>query len=241
VQDAKLSEFFTNKKVTLHCEGYSSPVDFLICQGYLARPEFRQILNEHELDLSSIQKTNLIELTDIHSSVLALLAEDDYRNLIIFNELKGLVSRHQRVIVFSTTVAHAALLASLATLEGIAARTVTSNTSSKDRADAISWYKATDSEPRVLINFGVLTTGFDAPKTSAALIARPTKSLVLYSQMVGRAIRGRLAGGNENAEIVTVVDTQLPGFDSPAAAFENWDDVWQEAGHEEPSDALGVN
>ncbi len=47
-----------------------------------------------------------------------------------------------------------------------------------------------------------------------ALIARPTKSLVLYSQMVGRAIRGPRAGGNREAEIVTVVDTALPGFRS---------------------------
>lgn len=79
----------------------------------------------------------------------------------------------------------------------------------------------------VLCNYGVLTTGFDAPATSAVLIARPTKSLVLYSQMVGRGIRGPLAGGNSDAEIVTVVDNNLPGFGSVASAFTNWEDVWE--------------
>jgi superfamily II DNA or RNA helicase len=59
------------------------------------------------------------------------------------------------------------------------------------------------------------------------LIARPTKSLVPYSQMVGRAIRGRRAGGNENAEIVTVVDYDLPGFGSVADACNNWEDIWE--------------
>jgi len=78
----------------------------------------------------------------------------------------------------------------------------------------------------VIVNYGVLTTGFDAPKTSAALIARPTKSLVLYSQMVGRAIRGTRAGGNMDAEIVTVTDPNLPGFGDVAEAFTNWEDVW---------------
>ena len=78
----------------------------------------------------------------------------------------------------------------------------------------------------MLVNFGVLTTGFDAPAASAALIARPTKSLVLYSQMVGRVIRGPLAGGTERCEIVTVVDTTLPGFGDVADAFMNWEDVW---------------
>ena len=72
-----------------------------------------------------------------------------------------------------------------------------------------------------------MTTGFDAPRTSAVLVARPTKSLVLYSQMVGRAIRGVKAGGNEKAEVVTVVDYQLPGFGSVADAFKNWEDVWE--------------
>jgi DNA repair protein RadD len=72
----------------------------------------------------------------------------------------------------------------------------------------------------------VLTTGFDAPKTSGAIIARPTTSLVLYSQMVGRAARGPLAGGNEHAEVATVVDTGLPGFTSLVDAFHNWEDVW---------------
>ena len=45
-------------------------------------------------------------------------------------------------------------------------------------------------------------------------------------QMLGRALRGPLAGGNEEAEIVTVVDTELPGFRDPAETFFNWEDVW---------------
>lgn len=65
------------------------------------------------------------------------------------------------------------------------------------------------------------------------MIARPTKSLVLYSQMVGRAIRGPAAGGNATAEIVTVVDTDLPGFGSVADAFVNWEDVWGNGGRGE--------
>jgi superfamily II DNA or RNA helicase len=79
----------------------------------------------------------------------------------------------------------------------------------------------------VLCNYGVLTAGFDAPQTSAAIIARPTKSLVLYSQMVGRATRGPRAGGHSDAEIVTVVDTTLPGFGEMIDAFRNWEDVWR--------------
>ena len=73
-----------------------------------------------------------------------------------------------------------------------------------------------------MCNYGVLTTGFDAPRTSAAVIGRPTLSLVLYSQMIGRALRGPKAGGNKYAEIVTAVDPEFPGFGKVEKAFRNW-------------------
>lgn len=50
---------------------------------------------------------------------------------------------------------------------------------------------------------------------------------LLYSQMVGRALRGPRVSGNARAEIVTVVDANLPGFGDVASAFTNWEDVWR--------------
>jgi superfamily II DNA or RNA helicase len=72
-----------------------------------------------------------------------------------------------------------------------------------------------------------LTTGFDAPKTNVAIIARPTKSLVLYSQMVGRAMRGKKNGGNKECNIYTVIDN-IPEFINVSHAFEYWDKSWVE-------------
>jgi len=62
---------------------------------------------------------------------------------------------------------------------------------------------------QILCNYGVLTTGFDAPKTDVVCIARPTKSPVLYSQMIGRGLRGPAVGGTENCTIVEVRDSFL--------------------------------
>ena len=42
---------------------------------------------------------------------------------------------------------------------------------------------------QVVANVGVLSTGFDLPALDTVILARPTKSLALYYQMVGRAIR----------------------------------------------------
>ena len=77
----------------------------------------------------------------------------------------------------------------------------------------------------MLINYGVLTTGFDAPNTDTVFITRPTTSVVLYSQMLGRAIRGPRNGGNERALVVDVVDN-LAGMPAENMAFNFFNHVW---------------
>ena len=101
---------------------------------------------------------------------------------------------------------------------------MTSRTRSDHRRELIRNFRDSD-EVQVLTNYGVLTTGFDAPKTNVAVVARPTNSVVLFSQMIGRAARGEKAGGNEECKVITIVD-ELPGFRSIAEAFEYWDDIW---------------
>jgi DNA repair protein RadD len=223
--DRKLAEFFAHTKVSLDVPGFSDPVDFLVRQGFLADPSFRQI-EYLPTNLSTFELQQLERDLDVPAAVLKKLAADEVRTVKIIREIERLCEVHHRVIVFATTVAHAKLITAVLSAREIAAKCVTANTDEAARVANIGWYKDQSIENRVIVNFGVLTTGFDAPKTSAALIARPTKSLVLYSQMVGRAIRGPLAGGNPTAEIVTVVDTSLPGFGNLAAAFTNWEDVW---------------
>ncbi len=224
--DSELSAYFGRSKVTLHINGYSSPVSYLIEQGYLARPKFRRVEHHSTGSLSTEQSRALAETLDVPEELRARLAEDDLRNLAIIRECQKLMNNHRRLLVFAATVAHADLIAVVLRGLGLAAYSVTGKSEAPERSRYVNWYRAADPEPRALVNYGILATGFDAPTTSAALIARPTKSLVLYSQMAGRAMRGTRAGGNKNAEIVTVVDTSLPGFGDPAAAFSNWEDVW---------------
>ena len=156
------------------------------------------------------------------------LGGDTQRNLKIISAIEDLSARHKRIIVFAPSVNNARLLTAILTYRGIESYVVTGQTNTSERERIIKGFRGNANRTMVLVNYGVLTTGFDAPATSAAVIARPTRSLVLYSQMVGRATRGIKAGGNEEAEIITVVDSHLPGFGSVADAFTNWEDVWHE-------------
>jgi DNA repair protein RadD len=224
-KDAELSSFFDNRKITIEVDGYDNAVDFLIDRGFLARPTFRVL----EIAPGAIGR----QFHADDSDEIAGLGDVDRRNVEVLNTIEDLATRHRRIIVFAASVAHAHLLSSILTLRGTESHVVTASTDRAARERILRRFKGNGVEPQVVCNYGVLTTGFDAPNTSAAVIARPTKSLVLYSQMVGRAIRGPAAGGNATAEIVTVVDTDLPGFGSVADAFINWEDVWGNGGRGE--------
>jgi superfamily II DNA or RNA helicase len=225
--DEELAEFFARRKVTLEVAGYDNPVEYLVEQGYLAQAEYTPLLCQSGFSLSAADMKHIQTELELPPSILKKLAEDEQRNLAIVLKVEELAKRHKRILLFAASVEHAQLLATVLHARGLHARSVTGMTPKTERLRLIDEYKNEDAAPKILCNYGVLTTGFDAPQTSAAVIARPTRSLVLYSQMVGRAIRGPKAGGNTTAEIVTVVDSALPGFGNVAEAFKNWEDVWR--------------
>lgn len=228
-KDEELAGFFGGSKVVLEVEGYDNPVEYLLAEGYLARPEFSRIEYQPESSLSPEALKRLARLDDYSDDMLEKLAADTGRNLAVIDGVRQLIGRgHQRIILFAASVGHAEDLAAALSAYGVESLVVTGGTPSGRRSAILKTFKSSVSKPIVVCNFGVLTTGFDAPKTSAAIIARPTKSLVLFSQMVGRATRGTKAGGNATCEILTVHDPSYPGFGDVAEAFFNWEDVWNE-------------
>ena len=66
------------------------------------------------------------------------------------------------------------------------------------RQDLISAFKL--GEISVLVNVDIFTEGFDCPDVSFIQLARPTKSLSLYLQQVGRGLR--IVAGKENTIIL---------------------------------------
>jgi superfamily II DNA or RNA helicase len=90
---------------------------------------------------------------------------------------------------------------------GIAAAHIDANTPKDERVDVLSRYQR--GELRVVSNMGVLTEGFDAPQTSCILMARPTRSETLFTQIIGRGLR--LYPGKADCIVLdlTVVDTKV--------------------------------
>lgn len=75
----------------------------------------------------------------------------------------------------------------LETMYGIYAPVVTGKTKAVIRDKIVSGFK--NGTIRHVLNVGVFTTGFDAPKLDTIIMARPTISLALWYQIVGRGVR----------------------------------------------------
>ena len=222
-EDERLADLFQGNRVEIDSRGHDSPVTYLVANGYLARPVFKSVDF-----VSGTGQGEESRFADYSSEFLAVLGDDSHRNEKIVGLVESELRRCGRMIVFCPSVSSAEYCQEIAGEAGIRSGAVTALTSPADRSRVIDEFKRRSGDSMVLFNFGVLTTGFDAPTTRGVVIARPTRSVVLYSQMVGRGLRGPRSGGNRTAWVYTVVDTSLPGFRSVADAFGNWEELWSQ-------------
>ena len=147
-----------------------------------------------------------VEISDykMGDSTLKMLGRLKERNYIIINEIQKEVGLNKPILVFSCGIEHSRLLAVGLAIKGIKSAFVDYTKSPSSRKIVIEKFK--QGEIKVLINYGVLSTGFDAPEIQTLVIARPTTSLILYSQMIGRGLRGPKVGGNKEVTVIDVKD-----------------------------------
>lgn len=149
-------------------------------QGYLARLNYYQ-LNVVDPARLKVNSTGA-DYTD--ASVRALYREIKFNDTLENIIKRLLIAGRDSILVFTKFVEEAENL--VRTLGGEAA-VVSSQMDMKDRDRILHDFKA--KRIKVVANVGVLTTGFDFPELATIVLARPTRSLALYYQMVGRAIR----------------------------------------------------
>lgn len=90
-------------------------------------------------------------------------------------------------VCFAVNVEHSKLLAAQFLAAGIPAEHVDATLPIDERAAILANVRS--GKTHVLCNVGILTRGVDIPSLEVAILARPTKSLALYLQCVGRVLR----------------------------------------------------
>ncbi|TDX28152.1 DNA repair protein RadD [Modicisalibacter xianhensis] len=171
---------------------FEQPLRLMVKQGYLAPPQ--------RVDAAVAR----YDFSQLMPNVSGLFAEEELNRVVRGNRATPTIvaevvekARERRgVMLFAATIEHAEEIMGYLP-EGQAAL-VTGKTPSRERERLIDEFKA--QRLKYLVNVAVLTTGFDAPHVDLIAILRPTESVSLYQQIVGRGLR--LAPGKEDCLIL---------------------------------------
>ncbi len=196
--------------------------------GYLAAPVQHLIETGVRLHSSmTINDQNALSLENIKSIDRRFRIDADKarrRLSILYAILPVFQQTDAQVLYFGPSVVDAETMAFMLRQEGLASAFVGGKTHATTRRRIISDFKS--GRLKVLCNCEVLTTGFDAPKVTHVVMARPTASLVLYEQMLGRGLRGPLFGGTEKCIVFDCKDDFHEGW-PPPIADRIWN-IWRE-------------
>jgi len=150
---------------------------------------------------------------DFIESQLARVVNMPLRNRLLVKAYRDF-GPGRRTIVFCVDVAHAKDVHRAFADAGIRAAPVWGELSRDQRRSTLAAFSA--GEIDVVTNCNVLTEGFDEPRVDCVIMARPTRSKLLYAQMVGRGTR--LHAGKKDLIVIDVADNsrthQLPGLHS---------------------------
>jgi superfamily II DNA or RNA helicase len=153
-------------------------------------------------------KTDITKVEIQHGEYNQSQLEDEInnpeRNACIVASYNNLANA-TKAIVFAAGVDHAQSLFSAFAKNGTSVRIILGTTPPEERAQILSDFKS--GEVMVLINVGVLTEGFDEPSLQTIIIAKPTRSTLLYTQIVGRGTR--LFEGKPHCTIIDITDTTV--------------------------------
>ena len=171
---------------------YVTQIKEMVDAGYFAETSY------HSFDFDSgTLRTNSTGGAYTEQSIDSAFQKNDTIEKVVrvYNGLvrKGVV---KHVLIFTDSVAHAEILA-----ERIGCKMVSGTTKKKERSSVLSDFKK--GVTKAVVNVGVLTTGFDFPELDCLINARPTMSISLYYQIVGRAVRPHAT--KEKAHIIDMV------------------------------------
>lgn len=220
-ENRRLARRFYNRLLTPSTLG-NNPIPVLRERKILAQVDHRVLETGSHFELNDAEVQRYKQMGQLPESFLRKVGEDPQRNALLLQTILELPASWP-ILFFGCSVEHASAMAILLRRARRTATVVTGETRRATRRHWIDEFRA--GRIQVLCNYGVLTTGFDAPKIRAVVIARPTTSVVLYEQMIGRGMRGPLNGGTDTCLVIDLADN-INRFEGQMA-YARMRDVWR--------------
>jgi superfamily II DNA or RNA helicase len=179
----------------------------MIADGYLCPIRGWRVDTDLSLDEVKVRHGDFVE------SHLARVVNTSARNSLLVKAYRELAAG-RRTIVFCVDVAHAQSVHEAFAEAGIRSAAVWGELPKQQRRALLAGFS--QGEIDVVSNCNLLTEGFDEPRVDCVMMARPTRSKLLYAQMLGRGTR--LHPHKTDLLVVDVADNsrthELPGLHS---------------------------
>jgi DNA repair protein RadD len=208
VSQDELAKMFGKRLISLRDDSgkeVDDAIGYLRAGRYLAQVEFEELTSGASSQASR------------ESALCTELAENSERNSQIVQQIEKSIALEQPVLVFACTKDHVFALVALCRSRAIETGFIVGETPPSERNSMMDRFRA--GHLKVIINHEILSTGIDLPNVRRLIITRPVGSPILYSQIVGRALRGPLNGGRETNTVVNIRDN-LDNFPSASHVYE---------------------
>lgn len=174
---------------------YSISIFRLIMEGYLSPVEGFSI--ETSLDLSKVRRSG----EDYDLRQLSEAVQKGDFNEVVVDTFKRKAS-DRTAVCFAVDVNHVEMLARLFRQNGFDAVGLHGKLAKDEQKKILNGFCS--GQHQVLVNCMIATEGFDHPPTDCVVMARPTKSIGLYTQMIGRGLR--ISPGKKECILLDFVD-----------------------------------
>ncbi|MCB5162190.1 DEAD/DEAH box helicase [Marinomonas algarum] len=166
-----------------HCI-FELPLQHMVKKGYLTPPiHYDAAIAHYDFSLLTESLDGEQDTDDI--ALNELIHKHPRVTKAVTEQILQLSEHRQGVMIFAASIDHAEEIVGYLPAEQTAL--ITGNTSLPQRDKLILAFKA--KHLKFLVNVSVLTTGFDAPHVDVIAILRPTQSISLFQQIVGRGLR----------------------------------------------------
>lgn len=160
---------------------YTIEASHLIEKGWLTPPTL--VNSEESYDVSQLEKNSFGKYSS--ESIDRAFVGQGRKTAKIVDQIVKISADRRGVLIFAATVAHAREV--LESLPSELSAIVTGKTKKSERKKILKQFKSM--KIKYLVNVSVLTTGFDAPHVDVVAMLRPTESVSLMQQMIGRGLR----------------------------------------------------
>lgn len=157
----------------------SASVKWFIKNNYLSDIRY---FASHTPDVSNIK----IRAGDYDETELSEIMQDNAVMADLVQSYKDF-ALGKKMIVFAVNRAHCAKIVEKFNSCGFTAKSIDTYTLAEDRKAIVDDFR--NNKFKILCNVNIFTEGFDCPDVDAVQLARPTKSLTLFLQQVGRCMR----------------------------------------------------